>query len=65
MQTFSVALDQDGGFTIPSAFRDAIAFKPGDTVFVSLEEDGLHFRTELQASRREQTISTKREAEFS
>ena len=28
MQTFSVALDQDGGFTIASEYRDAIAFKP-------------------------------------
>jgi bifunctional DNA-binding transcriptional regulator/antitoxin component of YhaV-PrlF toxin-antitoxin module len=60
MQSINVKLDPEGGFILPTEFYEVLVVKPGDPVFVSVEEDGIYFRTGLQMARLTQSAKDKR-----
>ena len=59
MQSQTTRMGENGRIVIPAPIREAIGLKPGDTLEVSLEEDGLRLRTQRQMLARAQAMVQK------
>jgi len=52
-------MGENGRVVIPAPIREAMGLKPGETLEVSLEEDGLRLRTQRQIIARAQAMVRK------
>jgi AbrB family looped-hinge helix DNA binding protein len=52
-------MSENGRIVIPAAIREAMGLRAGDTLEVSLEEDGLRLRTQRQMIARAQAMVQK------
>ncbi len=56
MSKVAVKVGAGGRLVIPHKFREALGIKPGDTVILLMEADGLHVLTPAQAISRAQAL---------
>ncbi len=59
MRPEQTRLSENGRIVIPAAFRKALGYEPGETLTLSIEEDGLHIQSVRQQLARAQAIVRK------
>jgi AbrB family looped-hinge helix DNA binding protein len=59
MQSLTTRLGENGRIVIPAPIRETMGLTPGDTLNISLDEDGLRIQTIRQQIARAQAIMRK------
>jgi AbrB family looped-hinge helix DNA binding protein len=59
MQSQMARMGVNGRFVVPAQIRQALGLRSGEKLEVSLDEDGIHLRTQRQMIARSQAIMRK------